>query len=205
MNYHQFLPESYGKEKLKKTAKLTSQQFNAQQPTFAYVQTSINSLEDETDLINIGQYTEEKYMQFKMKTNEVSTWTNYPERYKFMSLDFSLDMDIQHTDRTSYDILNMTGDVGGLIEVLLIAFTILAVPFRKITIAAIVTSKVFHLSVDNVKQIFNKNTLSKEELKDHNLYKNSWGEIQFKIPPLLMYQYLKHLLCNCMGQTKFSK
>ena len=94
MNYHQFLPESYGKEKLKKTAKLTSQQFNAQQPTFAYVQTSINSLEDETDLINIGQYTEEKYMQFKMKTNEVSTWTNYPERYKFMSLDFSLDMDI---------------------------------------------------------------------------------------------------------------
>ena len=61
-------------------------------------------------------------MQIKMQQNEFSSWTDYPFRYKFMSIHFNLDMDIYHTDRTSYDLLNMISDVGGILEILLMVF-----------------------------------------------------------------------------------
>ena len=39
-----------------------------------------------------------------------------------MSFHFALDLDITHTDRTSYDFLNMLGDVGGVLGILLTIF-----------------------------------------------------------------------------------
>ena len=35
-----------------------------------------------------------------------------------MSIDFDLNMDIMHIDRTTYDLLEMMGDVGGVIGIL---------------------------------------------------------------------------------------
>jgi len=52
----------YGKDKIQKRAKLLSRQFNSKEPTFAYVDTSIDILEDETSFLNIGQFKEQKYM-----------------------------------------------------------------------------------------------------------------------------------------------
>jgi hypothetical protein len=54
-------------------------------------------------------------MQFQMQGNEFSSKNFYPEMYKFMSIDFDLSLDIQYTERTSYDLLNMMGDVGGIL------------------------------------------------------------------------------------------
>ena len=82
-------------------------------------------------------------MQFQIKSNEFSSWTTYPYQYKFMSFDFDLNMDIQHTDRTSYDVLNMMGDVGGVLEILLAVFKMIASPFAVLRIKAIVTNRLF--------------------------------------------------------------
>ena len=38
-------------------------------PSYAFMKTSIDILEDETSFFNIGQYKEEKYMQIKMEEN----------------------------------------------------------------------------------------------------------------------------------------
>ena len=43
-------------------------------------------------------------------------------------------MDIQHIDRTSYDLLNMLSDVGGVLEILLVLFGALASPFALLRI-----------------------------------------------------------------------
>ena len=58
-------------------------------------------------------------------------------------------MDIQHTDRTSYDVLNMMGDVGGVLEILLILFNLIAHSFSILRIKAIVTNRLFRLSAEN--------------------------------------------------------
>ena len=69
-----------------------------------------------------------------MEENIVSSWTDYPYNYKYMSVHFELNMDILHTDRTSYDLLNMAGDVGGVIEILKIVFTLFASKFALLRI-----------------------------------------------------------------------
>ena len=88
-------------------------------------------------------------MQLKMMANEPSLFRNYPSQYKFMSIDFNLNMEVQHTDRTSYDFLNMMGDVGGVLEILLIIFNLIANSFSILRIKAIVTSRLFRLSAEN--------------------------------------------------------
>ena len=58
-------------------------------------------------------------------------------------------MEVQHTDRTSYDFLNLMGDLGGVGEFLVIVFKLCAAPFAIIRIKAIVTNRLFHLSAAN--------------------------------------------------------
>jgi len=117
-------------------------------------------LEDEASNINIGQYTETKYMQLYLGPNEASSWTNFPFQYKFMSFHFNLDLDILHTNRTSYDVLNMLGDVGGVLGILLTMFRLISSPFAMFRLKAILTSRLFNLSAENRKSIFGKYNLS---------------------------------------------
>ena len=69
-NYDEFNPAVYGKDKFQRKSKLTSRQFNSITPTFAYIKTSIDTLEDETSFVNFGQYKESNYMQIQMGSNE---------------------------------------------------------------------------------------------------------------------------------------
>ena len=69
-----------------------------------------------------------------MEENQVSSWDDYPFNYKFMSVHFELNMDMTHTDRTTYDLLNLTSDVGGVLEILIIVFTMFASRFALLRI-----------------------------------------------------------------------
>ena len=131
-------------------------QFNSNIPKFSRMKTSIDTLEDETSFVNLGQYEDESYMQIKMKANEASSFSNYPNRYKFMSFHFQLNMDIYHTDRTTYDVLNMISDLGGILEILLVFFQQISSPFAAIAIGSFITKQLFHLSVENLQSIFSE-------------------------------------------------
>jgi hypothetical protein len=80
-----------------------------------------------------------------MKENQISAVDDYPAAYKFMAVHFELNLDVYHVDRTSYDLLNMMGDVGGLIEILKVTFQMIAAPFAIIRLQAMVTNRLFHL------------------------------------------------------------
>ena len=58
-------------------------------------------------------------------------------------------MDITYTDRISYDILNGMGDVGGVLEILLLLFNMMAYSFSIIRIKAIITNRAFRISSEN--------------------------------------------------------
>ena len=88
-------------------------------------------------------------MQFQMLPNEFSSWTNYPFQYKFMSIAYELNQDIHYTDRTSYDFLNMMGDIGGVLEILLLVCHMIAGSFAVLRIKAIVSNRLFRLSAGN--------------------------------------------------------
>lgn len=57
-----------------------------------------------------------------MMPNEISNWSNYPESYKFFSVHFTLKQDINNIERATYDFLELMGDCGGVLEILVIFF-----------------------------------------------------------------------------------
>jgi hypothetical protein len=85
-------------------------------------------------------------MDFKMGQNQLTSWVNYPHQYKFFSVHFTLNTDIQMIDRTTYDFLDMIGDCGGVLEVFLILFSMLAHPVSLKQLKAHITSRMFVLS-----------------------------------------------------------
>ena len=93
-NQEEFQPQSYGDKSVKKVSKFMFRQFSSNSPSFAYMPVSINTIEDETFLFNVGQQKVHEYMSLKMKSTQLSSWTNYPSYYKFMSVNFYLNTDI---------------------------------------------------------------------------------------------------------------
>ena len=136
-----------------------------------------------------------------MQTNEFSSWTDYPFKYKFMSIEFNLNLDITYTDRTAYDFLNWMGDIGGVLEILLLACNAIALPFSVIRIKALVSNRMFHLSAANQQSLFGRVDLSEKQLNDHNLNKSKTGEILIGIPSYMTLGYIKHLCC-CLRRKK---
>jgi len=121
---------------------------------------SVDSLEDEAMFFNLGQYSVEKFMNFKLLPPGPSSWTNYPYQYKFISFHWTLNMDINYIDRTTYDFLTLCGDVGGVLGILTAVFSALASPFAVLKIKAMVTSRLFHLSAENRTSLFDTPKLS---------------------------------------------
>ena len=66
---------------------------------------SINTVEDETSYMNVGQQQNFEYMSMEMGNLEYSSWTQYPDYYKFFSVHVQLDHDVVHTERVTYDVL----------------------------------------------------------------------------------------------------
>lgn len=48
--------------------------------------------------------------------NYASSWTSYPDRYKFTGFDLYFDLNLYTVERSTYDILQLLGDVGGLLQ-----------------------------------------------------------------------------------------
>ena len=188
MNYDKLNPSKYGRGLIQKVSKIKKRQFNSVNPTFAMGKISIDLIEDETSIINAGQYLERKYMHYQIQENSLSSWTHYPFQYKFMSIEFDLNMDIEYTDRTSYDLLNWMGDVGGVFETLFVACNVLAYFFSIFKIKAIVTNRLYRLSSENQKSIFGPIQLSDNQLKDYFLSKSATGETLISVPHNLLWE-----------------
>jgi hypothetical protein len=47
---------------------------------------------------------------------ENSSWKKYPERYKFISYNFYVNDFVEVIQRENYSFLELTGDIGGVIE-----------------------------------------------------------------------------------------
>jgi len=69
-------------------------------------------------------------------------------------------MDIHITDRTAYDCLDWMGDIGGVLEILMIICNAIACSFSILKIKAIVSNRLFRLSTENKQSIFGQVQLS---------------------------------------------
>ena len=57
-----------------------------------------------------------------------------------------LNLDIVHTERTTYDVLQVMGDLGGVLEVLLVVFaSLVKLPGERV-LKAIVSNRLYYLN-----------------------------------------------------------
>ena len=69
-------------------------------------------------------------------------------------MNFMLDSDIEYTDRSTYDLLNLVGDVGGVLEILLVVFSAIAGPLSEFVLKALVVNRFFHLPQRSREEVF---------------------------------------------------
>ena len=81
-----------------------------------------------------------------MRPNEISNWNSYPDNIKFFSVHFTLDQDIKNIERATYDFLDLLGDCGGVLEILVILFQLVSYPLATMYLKALITSKMFIIS-----------------------------------------------------------
>ena len=141
-------------------------------------------------------------MHLQLGKNEHSSWAFYPDRYKFFSVAFLLDQDIRYTDRTTYDLLDMFSDIGGLLEIFSLILSMLNYPFARLRLKAVLTSKLFVLSNHVQKTILNKENFTDYQLEKRWLQRMEDNEIQLKVPSSLDFQYLRYKLCCCLFRSQ---
>ena len=84
-------------------------------------------------------------MSINMNANELTSWTSYPDKYKFFSLHFYLNQDVNATDRSTYDLLDLVSDIGGILEVVVAFFALISVQLQvsHLRLKALLTNRLF--------------------------------------------------------------
>ena len=139
------MPKEFGEKTIEVASSIKKRQFSSKMPSFAYVPVSIDEVEDEDAIMNVGQQKEYSFLRLFMESNQQSSWTNYPENYKFFSVHFHLNDNIVFTERATYDLLDYISDLGGMYEALATLFGLLTFKMANIRLKALMTNRLFHL------------------------------------------------------------
>lgn len=130
-----------GPESIKSQSRVVKYQFNNDHPSWSKVSIGANTLRD-SDTI-----TEVEYEYFSLSPSEYiqsSAYTNYPEYYKFHSLEFILNEHTLVTTRYSYGFLEFLRDVGGLCAALIILFKFFCPFFGNVKLMSILARKAYY-------------------------------------------------------------
>ena len=100
--------------------------FEVHIPAFKYIYLKSSILEDESNFVKYRGEEDYEFHSFDTsdKNMEFSSWTHFPTPenptadYKYVSLHFFIDRQINSISRETYGLLDWIGDCGGLYEAL---------------------------------------------------------------------------------------
>ena len=116
--------------------------FSTTDPGFINLQSDKWELNDETDLVQLGQSTVTDIYDWKLTEWTPSTWRKFPDaenpyaKYKFISLGIQQGKNFTQIGRQTYSLLDWLGDWGGLMDALHMIAEILVAPFSVIALKA---------------------------------------------------------------------
>jgi hypothetical protein len=106
------------KDPIRKAAYFLNQQFDSKRPNWNEIMITQSNLIDEPN-VDLVDSKETSYFKNTLNRTGPSSYTSYPERYKFTSLNFYVTPHTPVVTRLPYGILDYVGDVGGLLEAVL--------------------------------------------------------------------------------------
>ena len=132
-------------------------------------------LEDETDYLQYGQSSESEFYGYTLSESLPSSWIVFPTaenpstRYKFLSIEYNMSLDVQNWNRQTYSLLDWLGDLGGLLDVLLHMGRIMVFPISSFTLKKLLMSSFFHYKFSSLENKISKaDTASKTSRKPIN-------------------------------------
>ena len=84
--------------------------------------------------MQFGQHDEDTFFDYSIDLPEPSAYTNWPVRYKFIGLEVYFHYDKVQLNRSTYDLLECLGDIGGLAESVYYFGYLLLLPFTRFTL-----------------------------------------------------------------------
>jgi hypothetical protein len=60
--------------------------FDPRAPSWLHSKIFLNKFEDESEVINLGLTNDSEYLDWSIVKSYASSWTEYPNRYKFSSI-----------------------------------------------------------------------------------------------------------------------
>jgi hypothetical protein len=106
---------------------------------------------DEIAPIQTGNVVEKNQTTLSPGEMNFSGWIDFPTKYKFTGMEILLDFNVKMIQRSSYDILSLLGDIGGLLGTLQYIGFLLTSWFTERFAKSIITQNLFTQSKSGYK------------------------------------------------------
>ena len=117
---------------------------NAELPTWQQMLVEQTDIDDETDLFNWGFGTKREFTQFQVHgTGQFSSWDEFPNKYKFTSLQINVKNTKKIILRGTKDVMQALGDFGGLLSIIQAIFSVLFKLISKNKVFSIITNRFY--------------------------------------------------------------
>ena len=132
---------------------MKTMQFDPKSPSYVFLNLMQEELEDETDLLKFGQLDHVEYQTMNIGQQLPSSWRDDLDKkpdgqYKFGSLHLTIDSDKKITIRHAYGLLDLCGDIGGLLDGLIYLISFAFSPFWKFSFKSYMLTKLFRAGPD---------------------------------------------------------
>ena len=90
-------------------------------------------------MLQYGQYDETEFWEYTLSSAEPSSWIYWPtpespsNLYKYVSGEFNVSMDLKNYARQTEGLLDYLGDLGGLIDILIMLAKYIIGPFAPLS------------------------------------------------------------------------
>jgi hypothetical protein len=142
--------KTYGYDTIIRESVIRDMQMNPRSPTWIPLDIQLGEIEDETAILQYGQYELTELFDFVLSDQLPSFWNDdlikKPDGYyKYGSLEIGWWLKKQITTRSTYSILDLLGDIGGLNEALLTICELILhfMNFKNFTLSTFIVTKLF--------------------------------------------------------------
>ena len=148
-NQESFMQDEYGNARIGRFSTIRNIQTDEYRPNFIIGTVQKNSLQDESQVLQLGEEEEFLFNSVHFSNPRPSAWSGFPTdaspdtRYKFSSIAFTFGPDLNVIERSTYSILEWLGDVGGLFDALRILGAFIVLPVASMSMKQALLSTLF--------------------------------------------------------------
>ena len=136
-------------------------------------------------------------MRPELQQNEFSSWTDFPEQYKFFGLHLELNPQIRVIQRRTYDLFDMARDLAGVFLFFNKFFRCIVTIFSTTRLNALISNRLFYLSQRYKDDVKNLNNNKFKTMRN--------GEMRLDNPRYIDLEYLRYTVCWCKQSKTFAK